>query len=318
MSYTHLDRQERYQIQRLRRGGLSLRDIGRIMDRHTSTIQRELARNALEDGDYDYKQAHRESVTRRHAASSRAHIDPVAWEWVEARLREDWSPEQIAGAPPIRISIERIYQHVATDRQRGGTLWKHLRCRKRRRHHRCGTPRERQRFRGKRIGERPSGVSKRWRVGDWEGDTMVGKGLARLVTLVERKSGLVRIRRVANGEATTVMRAVIEALHPLSQRVHTLTWGNGSEFAEHEVMDIALEANSYFADPYSSWQRGCNENCNGLIRQYCPKGCDLSTFTGEEIQRIEDKLNRRPRKRLDFQTPQDVFDQSFKRVALQS
>src|SRR5699024_4954118 len=142
--------------------------------------------------------------------------------------------------------------------------------------------------------------------------------LTRLVTLVERKSGLVRIRRVANGEAVTVMRAVIEALHPLSPRVHTLTWDNGGEFAEHEVMDLALEANSYFADPYSSWQRGCNENCNGLIRQYCPKGCDLADFDEAYIQRIEDKLNRRPRKRLDFQTPQDVFDQSFKRVALQT
>ena len=155
-------------------------------------------------------------------------------------------------------------------------------------------------------------------MGDWEGDTIVGKGLARLVTVVDRKSGLARIRKVANGEADTVMRAILGALHPLNARVHTLTWDNGSEFAEHELIDIALQAKSYFAMPYSSWQRGCNENFNGLVRQYIPKGCNIDSFSDEQVQQFEDKLNQRPRKRLGYRTPQDVFDQSFKRVALRS
>lgn len=146
----------------------------------------------------------------------------------------------------------------------------------------------------------------------------MGKGLARVVTLAERKSGLLRMRRVPNGEADTVMRAIVHALHLLQTRVHTLTWDNGSEFAEHALVDIALTAKSYFADPYSSRQRGTNENTNGLIRQYLPKRCDLSTYSDAEIQAIEDKLNQRPRKRLGFRTPQQVFEASFNRGALRS
>lgn len=138
------------------------------------------------------------------------------------------------------------------------------------------------------------------------------------MTLVERKTGLARLRRVANGEAESTMRAILHALYPVCARVHTLTWDNGSEFAEHALIDIALGAGSYFAEPYSAWQRGCNENFNGLLRQYFPKGCDLGAFSEEDIQRIEDRLNQRPRKRLGFHTPQHQFDKSFKRGALRS
>lgn len=158
----------------------------------------------------------------------------------------------------------------------------------------------------------------RWRVGDWEGDTIVGQGPARLVTLVDRKSGFTRIQRVANGEADTVMRVVVNLLTPVKRRVHTITWDNGSEFAKHEVIDLALEAKSYFARPYASWQRSTNENGNGLIRQYCPKGSDLSTFDDDYIRMVEDKFNDRPRKRLAFQTPRGVFERAFKRAALRS
>ena len=164
----------------------------------------------------------------------------------------------------------------------------------------------------------PALVDARERVGDWEGDTIVGKGTARIVTLVERKTGLVRLRRVASGGAEPTMRAIVHALYPIGRRVHTLTWDNGSEFAEHALIDIALDATSYFAEPYSAWQRGCNENLNGLLRQYLPKGCDLCVFTDEAIQNIEDKLNQRPRKRLGFRTPQHQFARSFQRGALRS
>ena len=292
-------------------------DISVELQRSVSTISRELRRNAGSTDRYDSKQAQRQAVKRRHAASAYPRIGAEAWTKVEARLREDWSPEQIAGAGEVAVSHERIYQHIAHDRQRGGTLWQHLRRRKRRRH-RCGTPRERQRFGGKRIHERPAIVEHRGRVGDWEGDTIVGQGTARIVTLVERKSGWARLRKVDDGTAQSVAEAVLAVLHPVRARVHTLTWDNGSEFAAHRLMDIGLEAKSYFAMPYSSWQRGCNENLNGLIRQYIPKGCDISQFTDEQIQQIEDKLNQRPRKRLGYQTPERLFELSFKRVALRS
>lgn len=318
MSYTHLSQEERYQIRWLRKGDWSLEDIAADLHRAASTISRELRRNATPEGGYDSRHAQRRAVQRRHAASSLPRIDAQTWVTVEARLREDWSPEQIAGSDAVAISAERIYQHIAADRQRGGTLWQHLRRRKRRRRHRCGTPRERQRFGGRRIDERPTVVERRGRVGDWECDTIVGKGPARLVTLVDRKSGRTRLRKVPDGTATTVAAAVLSVLHPVRACVHTLTWDNGSEFAEHRLVDVALDATSYFAMPYASWQRGCNENLNGLIRQYVPKGCDISQFTDDEIQQIEDKLNRRPRKRLGYRTPQQVFELSFKRVALRS
>ena len=318
INYTHLSQDERYQIQHLHAGGFLAGEIGAGLGRATTTIRRELQRNQSDAGKYQARNAHRQSMKRRCAASAQTRILPDQWAAVEARLTADqWSPVQIASE--VSISHERIYQHIAADRQRGGKLWRHLRCHKqRRRRHRCGTPRQRQRFRGRRIAERPALVESRKRVGAWEGDTIVGKGLARVVTLVERKTGLLRMRLVPNGQADTVMRAVVHALYPLQNRVHTMTWDNGSEFAEHALVDIALNARSYFADPYSSWQRGTNENTNGLIRQYLPKRCDLSLYSDAEIQAIEDKINQRPRKRLDFRTPQHVFDISFNRGALRS
>lgn len=316
MTYTHLSQEERYQIQCLRKGGWSTGRIGELMRRNKSTIARELRRNLNPDGAYAYRLAQQHSVERRRAASARPRITAETWKAVEARLCEDWSPEQIAGAGALRVSHERIYQYVVADQARGGTLWQHLRRRRRSYRRRFGPPRGHQRFGGRRIGERPAGVARRWRVGDWEGDTIVGAGSARLVTLVDRKSGFARLQRVPDGKAETVAAAVLQVLYPLQARVHTITWDNGSEFAAHPLIDVALEAKSYFADPYSAWQRGCDENLNGLVRQYAPKGCDLSTLSDADVRRIEDKLNHRPRKRLGFRTPMDVFETSFNRVAL--
>jgi IS30 family transposase len=318
MSYTHLSQDERYQIQHLHGGGFSSREIASELARDGSTIRRELRRNADSDGGYAARPAQRRSVQRRHEASAQPRIDALQWTQVEARLAEGWSPDQIAGSGEVTMSHERIYQHIGDDRQRGGTLWKFLRRRKRRRRNRCGTPRQRQRFGGRRIAKRPAIVQTRCRVGDWEGDTIVGKGLARVVTLVERKTLYVRLRRVPCGEAGPTALAILHALYPLRKRVHTLTWDNGSEFAQHARIDIALDATSYFADPFSSWQRGCNENTNGLLRQYLPKGGDLGAITEEQLQQIEDRLNQRPRKRLGYRTPQAMFDASFNRGALRS
>src|SRR5690606_12901452 len=182
------------------------------------TLRRERRRNGEADGSYAARDAQRRSRKRRHDASSLPRIREATWAVVESRLREDWSPEQIAGHGDVAISHERIYQRVAEDRRRGGTLWKHLRCRKRRRR-RNGTSRERQRFGGRRIQQRPAIVAERRRVGDWEGDTIVGTGLARVVTMVERTTGFTRLRRVPSGEAEPTLRAIVLALHPLIDHV---------------------------------------------------------------------------------------------------
>lgn len=159
---------------------------------------------------------------------------------------------------------------------------------------------------------------RRQRVGDWEGDTVVGKGAARILTLVQRKTGFVRLRRLPDGTARATTLAVAHALHPLRSRVHTLPWDNGSEFAEYALIDEVLTACSYFADPFSAWQRGSNENLNGLLRQYLPKGCDLGAVSDQQLQQIEDRLNQRPRKRLGYRSPQSLFEASFNRGALQN
>lgn len=278
MGYAYLGQDERYQTQCLRKGGWRLENIGSQSRRAPSTISRELKRNATPEGACHHRHAGRQAKQRRYAASACARIDTATWATMDARFREDWSPEQITGTRDVDVSVERIYQHIATDRQRGGTLWRHLRRRKRRRRHRCGTPRERQRFDGRRIHERPAIVEQRGRVGDFEGDTIVGKGPLRLVTLVDRKSGWTRLRKVL-GTATAAAQVVLSALYPVRACVHTLTWDNDSEFAEHRLMGIGLEVQSFSAMPYASRQRGRNENLNGLVRQYAPKGYDTSQFT---------------------------------------
>ena len=317
MNYTHLSQHERYQIQRLHSATVPISWIADLLGRSQSTVSREIRRNGG-NGKYQAKQAHMQSVQRRHKASAVPRISVSDWRCVEERLREGWSPEQIAGSAEVEVSHERIYQHIARDRKHDGDLWRCLRRRRKQRRNRCGKPRDRQRFGGRRITQRARIVETRQRIGDWEGDTIVGKGKTRIVTLVERKSGVLRMRRVDSGSAASTRLAILKALLPIRERVHTLTWDNGSEFADHELIDGALNATSYFADPYSAWQRGTNENTNGLLRQYFPKGCNLANFSEAEIQRIENKINRRPRKRLGFKTPERIFNRSLNRVALQS
>ncbi|MFZ2236267.1 MAG: IS30 family transposase [Dokdonella sp.] len=155
-------------------------------------------------------------------------------------------------------------------------------------------------------------------MGDWEGDTILGQGNTRIVTLVERKTGRVRMRRVDSAEKEPSLRAIVAAFNPIKQRVHTLTRDNGREFAGHAIIDVVWEATIYFVDPHSAWQRGCNENRNSVLRPYFPKGCDLGMFSDEEAQRGEDQINQRSGKRLRIQTPQHQFDKYVKRGALRT
>jgi IS30 family transposase len=317
MSYKHLSQTERYQIYALMNAGQTLQTIAQILGRHKSTISREVLRNSGLRG-YRPKQAQILCQHRSLASRNALQIDPTTRALVAERLNLQWSPEQIAGWLPV--SHETIYQHVYADKVQGGELWKQLRCqKKRRKRYASGRDRRGQIIGRRPIAERPKSVETRSQIGHWEGDTVIGAGHQQaIVTLVERKSGFAVLRHVTRKTSELVSQAIISSLAPLAQRVKTVTYDNGKEFAGHAVVDKALKSTAYFADPFASWQRGSNENFNGLLRQYIPKKRPLSTVTDDELKMIQDLINHRPRKRLGFKTPHEVFHQSLKRVALRT
>src|SRR5210317_248692 len=309
-NYTQLTREERYQIYALKTAGQSKAQIAKVIGRHKSTIGREMARNCGLRG-YRPKQADSLAVNRRQEKPT-CRISCESWSRVDRLLREYWSPEQISSwlrqEEKIRISPEWIYQYVLRDKQASGDLYKYLRCQKQRKK-RYGRPDRRGQIKGRvSIDERPEVVNERSRIGDWEADTVIGKqGGDVLVTLVERKTRWSVVGKALNRTAQEVTSVILKRLLPLASHVKTLTYDNGKEFALHLDIDEVLQSNGYFAHPYHSWERGLNENTNGLIRQFFPKGKDLSEVTDEEIQSVMDKLNNRPRKCLGFKTPNQVF-----------
>ncbi len=308
--YTQLTQEERYQIQALMKAGHNQTEIAEILGRHKSTVSRELRRNRGLRG-YRPKQAHRLSVERRQS-KSQPRIAPTHWERVEHLLREDWSPEQISlwlnDEAGIQISHEWIYQYVLQNKSMGGNLYHHLRCQKQRRKRYGSYSRRGQLVNRVSIDERPTVVDDRSRLGDWELDTIIGKGHKQaIVSIIERKSRLTLIHKVERKTASNVTRAILKLLKPIAGHVHTLTSDNGKEFAGHETIAKDLSARFFFAHPYASWERGLNENTNGLIRQYFPKHRDFTTITQAEINQVMDKLNNRPRKCLGIKTPNQVF-----------
>jgi transposase, IS30 family len=206
------------------------------------------------------------------------------------------------------VSHERIYQYVYDDKRAGGTLHQHLRCQKQRRKRYGSHDRRGQLANRRSISERPAIVEQRSRLGDWEADTIVGKAHQQaIVSLTERKSKLTLLAKVEHATAEAVEATISRLLEPLTQRVHTITSDNGREFARHQHIATKLEADFYFAHPYASWERGLNENTNGLVRQYFPKGSDFTSITDEAIAEVMQRLNHRPRKTLGFTTPHQVF-----------
>jgi len=321
MTYTQLTREQRYQIYALMKAGLSQTAIARIIGVHKSTISREMRRNRGLRG-YRPKQAQRFAEIRRAKAVTTL-ISPETWLLVEHLLREDWSPEQISGwlakEYRIRVSHESIYLFILKNKRQGGNLHLHLRC-KRQRRKRYGTTNSRGQLVNRvSIDERPAIVETRSRIGDWELDTIIGKGHKQaIVSLTERKTRLTLIAKVKHKSATLVSRSIRCLLVPIASKVITLTSDNGKEFARHQEISTALQADFYFAHPYSSWERGLNENTNGLIRQYFPKKHDFTTITEKAISMVMNKLNNRPRKCLGFKTPNEVFFGIKPEVALQT
>lgn len=308
--YTQLTRGARYQIYAFRKVGLNQTQIARHLGVHKATISREVKRNRGGRG-YRPQQAQARCEARR-AHSHGARIRSAEWRRVEGLIRQEWSPMQIRerlieeGQRPI--SHEWIYQYLKRDQASGGNLFRSLRCQRQRRK-RYGRPERRGQLRNRvMIDARPAIVERRSRIGDWEGDTLIGchhRGV--LVSLVERKSGYTLLAALPRRTAQAFREATVKLLRPLKTRVHTLTLDNGTEGAQHELIAKSLTTRVYFAHPYASWERGTNENTNGLIRQYFPKRRDLSTVTQQELNHAMHRLNHRPRARLGFKTPFEVF-----------
>jgi IS30 family transposase len=311
MAYQQLTQDLRYQIYPFLKADFSQCRIAHELGVDPSTISRELKRNRGGRG-YRPKQAQHLADSRRQAKANATRITTATWQRVSALLRQDWSPEQISGTLKQQgqqaPSHEQIYQHVYADKGQGGDLYKHLRCQKQRRKRYGKYDRRGQISNRKSIDQRPSIVATKERLGDWEIDTIIGKNHQQaIVSIVERRSKLTRLAKVERKTDEAVKAAVIKLLKPLADRVHTITSDNGKEFAGHEAIAEALAAEFYFAHPYHSWERGLNENTNGLVRQYFPKGSDFTAISDKQVQAVADRLNERPRKRLGYKTPNHVF-----------
>lgn len=308
-SYKQLTQAQRYQIKALLDIETPQWKIAEVVAVSPSTISRELKRNRGKRG-YRPKQAHEKAMARRKAKSG-LRISAEVWAFVAQKLQEDWSPEQISGflrEREIFISHECIYQHVYADKRAGGSLWTHLRRQnKKYRKRRDGQDRRGKIPNQRSIEERPLIVEQRRRLGDWEGDLVLGeKGKGVLLTLTERKSRFLLLRVLPSKQAALVEAAIVELLSWVSH-LKSLTFDNGKEFALHKNISATLNVDCYFAHPYASWERGTNENTNGLIRQYLPKKCKMNKVSTEKEIFIMDRLNLRPRKCLDFKTPFEVF-----------
>lgn len=311
MSYSQLSQNERSQISALLKAQHNQADIARNLGRSPGTISREISRNKGKRG-YRPKQA-QEKATQRKMGKNPHKILRSTWEIVEILLSEKWSPEQISGwlaqEKNIKISHESIYQYVLKNKRQGGGLYLNLRC-QRRRKKRYGSKSQQGRIPMRvSIDERPAVVDERSRIGDWEVDTIIGKNHKQaIVTLVERKTKFSLMAKVTHKKSCLVGEVIVELLKDMVN-VHTITSDNGKEFASHLKVSDELNTDFYFADPYSSWQRGLSENTNGLIRQFFPKGSDFQKLRAEDVSQVMDALNNRPRKTLGYKTPnQLMFD----------
>ncbi|HEX6182322.1 MAG TPA: IS30 family transposase [Pyrinomonadaceae bacterium] len=316
MTYRQLSPAERYMLAALRRQGLNQSEIARCLGRHRSTVCREVRRNSTRaDGHYRAFTAQERTQGRRSRSRRNSHFTAEDFAVIDRLLCRQWSPEQVAGylrrQGQLSISHETIYRHVWEDKRAGGLLYTHLRGARKRRRKRYGAYDSRGRLAGKRmISERPAEVEARERVGHWEADTVAGTGAKDcVVTLVERKTGLVLVGKLADRTAGSLSRRLTRLIRGAG-RVETVTADNGTEFHGYERVERLTGAAFYFARPYHSWERGSNENANGLVRQYLPKGVSMAGLTQQQCNAIARRLNTRPRKRLGFRTPLECFNES--------
>lgn len=316
VAMSHLTQEQRYTIAVMSKQGYSQKSIADIIEKDKSVISRELKRNSdIRNGEYRYELAVKKCQKRHKEKPKHIYFTDDIRKRSEQLLRLDHSPEQVVGilkkANDPSVSSERLYQHIWEDKKRKGTLHEHLR-RQGRRYRKRGATKDSRGIIKNRISieQRPEIVDHRERFGDLEVDLIIGKNHKQaILTINDRASGMLKMKKVPSKEAAVVGNAIVELLEEWKPFLKTITADNGKEFAAHQEVAKNLEIDYYFARPYHSWERGSNENLNGLIRQYFPKKTDFTTITDEKIKAIELKLNQRPRKRYKYENPIFVMDQ---------
>ncbi len=329
MKYTQLTLMKRYQILALIKEGKKQKEIAIEIDVHPSTICREFKKFKSKNKiDYHPEEAHIQTKLNHIHKPKRDAFNNQIKKYIKQKIKEEWSPEQIAGRlkkdTSYTISHETIYKFIYKNKTNGGLLYKHLRHRNRKYHNRSNKYKKRSIIPNRiSISERSNIVDKKTRIGDWEIDTVIGKDhKGAILTIVCKASKFLLIKNLGSKHADITRDATIDLLRPLKDITHTVTADNGTEFTYHEEVSQALDLKYYFCDPYSSWQRGLNEHMpersdkcpwgtNGLIRQYIPKKSSFENISQEEIVTIANKLNHRPRKSLGYKTPFEVFMKAF-------
>ena len=313
---SHLTVEQRYEISALCVAGHTQSFIAKQIGKDKSVISRELKRNADgRSGRYKADLAQRKYAERVRGKPKIIRLTTDVQNRIRDYLDMDYSPEQIAGVCKkeglAMVSHERIYQYIWADKKQGGKLYEHLRTQGKR-YRKRGASKDRRGIIKGRVGieHRPERVEEKEHFGDLEIDTIIGKNhQGAIVTINDRALGILRMKKVQTRHAELIHQATIELLLPLKPLLQTITADNGKEFANHKEISKDLDIDFYFANPYHSWERGANENLNGLIRQYIPKKTDFALLTDEFIQEIQDKLNNRPRKRYGYLSPQEMFNQ---------
>jgi len=317
--YSHISKEQRYQISALLKAGHKISFIADKLNLHRSTLYRELKRNSRQRGSYDPYFANQSSEIRKERFANTRKLNFRMISFIKEKLEsQQWSPEQIKGYSDKNnipmVSHERIYQFIYADKSQGGNLYKNLRTGNNKYKKRYGKHKSRRVIIKNKVSidQRPEIINNKERFGDWEIDTIVGKNhKGAIVTAVERKSNFLVIRKLKRNNASELARQTIHMLAPFKDLVHSITSDNGSEFAKHEYIAKKLNADFYFAHPYSSWERGLNEYSNKLIRQYIPKKSDFNNLYSMDIFQINIKLNLRPRKLLNFFNPSELFFNIF-------
>jgi len=312
--FTQLSQEERYIITAGLRSKLSITEIAQNLGRPLCTVYRELGRNRNTHDDYYRAEvAHQYAVARRHRARRGSQFSPEYWQEIIYYLKKKYSPEQIVGVlarkGTIPISHETIYKFILKDKRRGGLLFTNLRIMPKRRRKRYNSHDSRGTLPGKKhISKRPQSAESRRTLGHWEGDTVIGADRHHcIVTLTERKTGFVIIKKVRRRSSKEVTKACLRAIRSHTDKFKTITFDNGTEFHGYKEIENLFHVPCYFATPYHSWERGTNENTNGLIRQYLPKKTCMKNVSQAYCDWIANELNSRPRKRLGFLTPKEVF-----------
>jgi len=310
----HLTQGKRYHIEAYKKAGFSNKYIAKEIGVAPSTISRELKRNSSPiHQSYGAASAHEIATLRKSANSSvpsKMKVETLLL--IDAYIQKDWSPEQVSAILQIKhnisLSFVHIYNYIYRDKKQDGILHTHLRFYNKKRRVKYGTRCSNGLKNRVSISKRPDIVEEKERLGDFEIDTIIGKGKqGAITTIVDRASAYLKISVPTTKRAEDIEKETLRLLTPFKDLTHTITSDNGLEFANHESISKSLECDYYFCHPYSSWERGLNEYTNGLIRQYIPKGSSFANITQKDIQEIEDKINHRPRKNLGWKTPYEVF-----------